>query len=191
MSADGRERDPSTWPGTEHEIAAQLVACLHSPETQGVALGLGGRALSLLLGDARSRRMFDGIEYPYPRTWPALAGLRLLGHTGRHPMSEGGLLRALGAQPTRPEHLSIFHFGSAPGVGGRALAQWSDEHPWLQPLGVRPIQDEFWGPESQKAVGAILKAKPQILIVAVGPRLALEWVHAHRAILDVPIILAT
>lgn len=87
--------------------------------------------------------------------------------------------------------LSLFLIGGRPGVAHAAATRLRARHPRL---GIVGVHDGFFDKSrdsaaSLDAIAAINDARPDIVIVAFGMPLQEQWVHEHRARIDVPVVL--
>ena len=79
----------------------------------------------------------------------------------------------------------IFFFGGAPGVADTAAEVAGKLYPGIHVVGI--INGFFQIDDHLRIIEQIKKAKPHILIVALGVPKQEKWLHKHLAILEVPV----
>ena len=184
------EDDPplQELPASHEATVKTLVDMVRGEKSHRRVCAMDRRGWLLSRMDARSRKIIGGLELMYP-TSRLVSGLwRAKGWGGWRPMSTPNILqdtlRGLeGGEPVR-----VFHFGERPGLGQRVLDDLAKTHPCVEPVGVRSVLDELWGPENNQALFQITDAKPDILLVALPSPLVQEWVHAHAQLVPAKVV---
>lgn len=83
------------------------------------------------------------------------------------------------------KHRRIFFFGSAPGVAEKAKAKAERLYPGIEIVGTR---NGFFSESDEPAiVEEIRKAKPDLLLAALGVPKQEKWLQKHLAELEVPV----
>ncbi|MDR7465512.1 MAG: WecB/TagA/CpsF family glycosyltransferase, partial [Armatimonadota bacterium] len=81
----------------------------------------------------------------------------------------------------------VFLLGAAPGVAEAALERLRQRYPGLEGVGVA---HGFFRPEEEAALLArIARARPDVLLVALGAPRQEQWMHQHAPALGVPVVM--
>ena len=79
----------------------------------------------------------------------------------------------------------IFFFGSAPGVAEKAKLKAEKDYPGIQIVGTR--NGFFTDEDTDEIISQIKKAKPDLLLAALGVPKQEKWLHAHIQELGCPL----
>ena len=114
-------------------------------------------------------------------------GARILGDDLPARMTAADFIWDLAGMCAQRGH-RLFWVGGEPGVSQQALELLRERHPQLVIAGAH---DGFFakeGPESDRVIGEINAAKPDLVIVGLGTPLQELWVQRNRGAIDAPLV---
>jgi N-acetylglucosaminyldiphosphoundecaprenol N-acetyl-beta-D-mannosaminyltransferase len=122
---------------------------------------------------------------------PVLWACRLLGHPVPEKVSGADLLRPL-AQRAAREGWRAYLFGGAPGVAGRAATRLRVDFPGLAVVGAEGPQVDLSAPPETRlaAVRRIQRARPHVVLVALGGLKAELWTREFAEALKPAVLIA-
>lgn len=138
--------------------------------------------------DATLRDIHNRADMVTPDGMPLVWLARALGHAGIARVYGPDLMRAVtAASPSRGYR--HFYYGGAPGTPELLRDRMRDAHPGLAVVGCISPPFRALSPEEDEAVvAAINQAAPDVLWIGLSTPKQERWMSAHRARLDVPVI---
>lgn len=140
------------------------------------------------LRDAKLRRILQEADMATADGMPLVWSARLLGVplTGR--VTGADMVPAL-ARHAAERGLSIFFLGAAPGVAERAAFLLQQQNPQLRVAGILSPSAEAIQNDDPTIIAECRKAKPDILLVALGNPKQEKWIYRHAEVLGVPVMI--
>ena len=176
-------------PRDPQQIRSLLGAWLLLPGTHRRVVALGTRGWLLSRTDPRRRHMLDHFDVVYPVDLGATLALRRRGWQAWGCDTWRLLAEVVGdTSSVLDRQIRVFYFGGLPGVGSQVMERLTQSIPPLVGVGVRPVQDELWGPENHHALRQINAVHPDIVLVGLPSPLREEWIHAHGSLLDTALV---
>ncbi|KQT88576.1 glycosyl transferase [Aurantimonas sp. Leaf443] len=140
-------------------------------------------------GDEALLRIHNEAGLVTPDGMPLVWIARLRGLKGVSRVYGPDLMRALTARaPARGD--VHFYYGGGEGLAARLKARLTGETPGLNVCGtLTPPFRALTEAEDRAVVEAINRARPDILFVGLSTPKQERWMHAHRSLLDVPVMI--
>ena len=134
--------------------------------------------------DGALRRILQGAAMVTPDGAGTVWAAHHLGHAMPERVAGYDMVQEL-MREAPAKHRRIFFFGSAPGVADKAKAKAEQLYPGIEIVGTR---NGFFSEKDEPAIiEEIRKAKPDLLLAALGVPKQEKWLYAHKDELGVPV----
>lgn len=139
------------------------------------------------LSDLHLHRILAGCSLVFPDGMPLVWASRLLGCPLAERVTGVDLVPRLAELSARKGY-RIFLLGGKGDVAQRAAKLLEQRYPGVQIVGtIAPTQEEMAHADHTELIGIIRRAKPDILLVALGNPKQEKWIWLHRKRLGVPV----